>query len=132
MRQLSHIQLIDAISASQIGSQTIVCYDPVADFIVIAYRLDVTAKSLAGTLTIKGGAEPDPATHFPLTTAALVSPAGTGATLSAGVVTFATPFPDIGTAYAMLRVADPPPYVSVAYVYTTGGGTNRFRVKAVY
>lgn len=129
-RQLSHIPLIDAASLDQ--TAVVTCFDPLARYLTLAYRVDVTAKTLAGTITIKGGADPDPATHYTLTTATLASPAGTGAAYASGVVTFATPFPDIGTAYGMLRIADPPPYVSVVYDYATGGGTNRLRVKAVY
>lgn len=128
-RQLSHIALIDAVSADQ-NSDVVTCFDPLTRFLTIAYRLDSTSADLVGTLTIKGGAEPDAATHTALTGAAVFPAALAGATLSNGVLTFATVA--TGSKYAMIRVSDPPPYVSLAYDYTSGGGTNRLRVKAVY
>jgi hypothetical protein len=128
-RQLSHIALIDAVGVDQ-NSDVISCFDPLTRFLTIAYRLDSTVADLVGTLTIKGGAEPDAATHTALAGAAVFPAALAGATLSNGVLTFATV--GTGSKYAMIRVSDPPPYVSLAYDYTSGGGTNRLRVKAVY
>ena len=128
-RQISHVPLLDAVSADQ-SSDSFTCFDPDTRLLTIAYRLDSTTADLAGTLTISGGAEPDPATHSPLVGAAVFPAALSGATLSNGVVTFATV--GTGARYSMIRIADPPPYVSVAYDYTSGGGTNRLRVKAVY
>lgn len=127
-RQKSHIPLIDAASVDQ--TAVVTCFDPLARFIDIAARLDSTVATLSGTLTASGGADPDPATHSPLVAATMFPAALTGAALSNGVVTFSTV--GIGAKYLMMRIPDPPPYVSVAYDYTSGGGTNRLRVKAVY
>lgn len=129
-RQLSHIPLIDAVSADQ-KSVVVSCFDPLTRFLTIAYRLDSSVATLAGTLTIRGGADPDPATHFALTSGLTAFNTISGAAApSSGVVAFTTVA--IGSAYGLLRIADPPPYVSVEYDYTSGGGTNRMRVKAVY
>jgi hypothetical protein len=128
-RQKSHVQLVDSVSLSA-TSKPVHCFDPQAQYVDVAYTLDVTAANLVGTLTLVGGAEPDAATMYPLTTAALLSPAVSGAAYASGVVTFSTVA--IGTARGLLRVVDPPPYVAAVYVYTSGGGTNRARVKAVY
>lgn len=130
-RQLSSIPLIDSAGVDQVGAQVVSCFDPLTRFLTIAYQLDVTAKTLVGTLTIKGGADPDASTHSALTTATAYNTV-TGAAVASGVLTFATPFPDVGSSYGLIRISDPPPYVSVAYDYTTGGGTNRLRAKAVY
>jgi hypothetical protein len=127
-RQLSHIPLIDAVSADQ-KSVVVSCFDPLTRLLTIAYRLDSSAATLSGTLTVRGGADSDPATHFALVGATAFN-AVSGAALSNGVVTFSTVA--IGSAFGLLRIADPPPYVSVEYDYVSGGGTNRFRAKAVY
>lgn len=115
--------------------------EPDTNALHLLFRVDVSAKTLAGNIALKLGgfmSEDIAVASLPgvLQTAGFIAETAlpTGVALDATVVswTLATAFPDIGSSVWAVKITHPPQHIVPVFTFTTGGGLIRVRIKAVY
>lgn len=127
--------ILDAGAASQAGNPLVIAPD--VDDVHLMFRLETSAASLVGDVTLKLGnafnQDVLPA-NLPTMLASNVSPVANAANVTLDATnakwTFASPASGIVQWGAVL--ISPPLVIVPVFTYTSGGGTVRLRIKAVY